>query len=355
MIQKKFLILFQRNLHVSPDKRSKLLNLFKFCNKNAVLFGTFQSNNRSQLQEQYRLFFLFNLQYFGEGLQQTFKSDNILLPGVFKKQIQILEEKYPNFPRYFLLFERFLHAAFELSTNSAFKNVFNNIFKYGIDELNEVFSSAFLTSLHERLMIEIESYNQDSSEKLTYSEVVEFIIKTIYNSITTIFLAEDPLKASVNFKDSISRYSPKNIALRALEILFFKEIPLSDNNWMNYNLSRNKEKVIMQFQEFFKIPKDFFFTDKKLLHISMKQLYSLDSEFLLEEWLVKYIIEPFISFVDKIWKIMEKKEESITLNIIFLEFNHQLSRSVINPNILDNLELICEKMAVPFLEVFLNQ
>ncbi|TFG18103.1 MAG: hypothetical protein EU530_09765 [Promethearchaeota archaeon] len=338
----------------SPDKRSKLLNLFNFCNKNAVLFGTFQSNNRSQLQEQYRLFFLFNLQYFGEGLQQTFKSDNILLPGVFKNQIRILEDKYPNFSRYFLLFERFLHAAFELSTNSAFKNVFTHIFKYSIDELNEFFSSAFLTSLNERLMNEIESYNQVTSERLTYSEVVEFIIKTIYNSITTIFLAENPLKASANFKDSISRYSPKNVALRALEILFFKEIPLSDNNWMNFNLSRNKEKVIKQFQEFFKIPKDYFFTDKKLLHISMKQLYSLESEFLLEEWLVIYIIEPFISFIDKIWKIIEKKEEPITLNTIFLEFNHQLSWSVINPNILDNLELICEKMAGPFLEVFLN-
>ena len=338
-----------------PEKRTILLKLFKFCNKNAVLFGTFQSNNRSQLQEQYRLFFLINLQYFGEGLPQSYKSDNLLLPSVFKKQIQVLEDKYPHFPHYFVLFERFLQAAFELSTNPAFKHVFNHIFKHNIDDLNENFFSAFLTSLNERLVSEINSYNQHASEQLSYSEVVEFTIKTIYHSITTIFLAEDPLKASINFRDSISRYSPKNIALRSLELLFFKEIPLSDNNWMNYNLSRNKEKVIKQFQEFFKIPKDYFFTNKKLLHISMKQLYSLESEFLLEEWLVIYIIDPFIKFIDKIWSIVEQKEEPVSIHTVFLEFNHQLSRGVINPNTLDNLELICEKMAESFLEVFLNQ
>jgi hypothetical protein len=253
------------------------------------------------------------------------------------------------------LFERFLQAAFEFSTNHSFKTVFKHIFKQKIDDLNENFFSAFLTSLNEKLLSDIQSHNKNAIESLTYPEVVEFIIKTIYHSIKTIFLAENPLKASINFQDSISRYSPKNVALRSLEILFFKEIPLSDNNWMNYNLSRNKEKVIKQFQEFFKIPKDYFFTNKKLLHISMKQLYALESDLLLEEWIVSNIIDPFISFIDKIWKMLEEKVEPITAQIVFMEFYHELSRSVINPHTLDNLEIICEKMAEPFLEVFLNQ
>jgi len=337
----------------NPEKQDVLLHLFNFCNKNAVLFGTFQSNNRSQLQEQFRLFFLYNLQYFGEGIEYTFGLDTLFLPSVFRDQIIKLESKYPLFHQYFRLFEKFLQVSFGISANTAFKVVFKHIFKANVDDLNEGFFSAFISSLNERLSIEISDYNQRmKNDPLKYSDVVEFIIKTIYHSIKTVFLVDDPLKASKNFADSISRYSPKNVALRSLEIIFFKEIPLSDNNWFNYNLSRNKEKVVDLFQSYINIPKDYFFSNKKLLHISMKQLYSLECKMVLEEWLVEHVIDPFIAFVDKVWKQLVKKGKNLSKQSIYHEINQELSRGIINPQTLENLDIICDKLAEPFSDVF---
>ncbi|MBN2156330.1 MAG: hypothetical protein JW776_09815 [Candidatus Lokiarchaeota archaeon] len=335
----------------NPQKQAAFRHLFNFCNKNAVLFGTFQSNNRSQLEEQFRLFFLYNLQFFGERatIGQTYHSDVIFLPETFRTQINDLEQQFPLFKQYFCVFQNFLHAAFEISSNPAFRVVFKYIFRNKVEDMNEDFFSAFISSLNERLLQEIKRLNEKiNGEGISYSNVVDFIIKTIYHSVNTIFLADDPLQASKNFKDSISRYSPKNIALRALELLFFKEIPLSDNNWMNYNLSRNKEKVINQFQDYLRIPKDYFFSNKKLLHISMKQFYSIESEIVLEKWFVKYIILPFITFTDRIYKEVKKKGQILTKDNIVAEMNFQISRGIINTQTLDYLEVLCEKMAESF-------
>ncbi len=334
-------------------KKSALLQIFEFCNKNAVLFGTFQSNNRSQLQEQYRLFFLYNLQFFGAGgMEQNFRADVLFLPAIFNDEINILKQNFPSFHNYFSLFEKFLHTSFEISTNPAFTLVFKHIFVYNVEDMNEDFFSAFITSLNQRLFQEIEQHNKQlNSDSISYSEAVNFIIKTIYHSIRTIFLAEDPLQASKNFRDSISRYSPKNIALRSMELLFFKEIPLSDNNWMIYNLSRNKEKVINQFKDHLHIPKDYFFSPKKLLHISMKQFYSLESEIVLEKWFVDFIISPFVKFIDGVYQQIQKNKLDINKSNINAELHRQLARGIINSQTLDNLELICERMAESFSEV----
>ena len=336
----------------NQTKREELLKLFDICNKNAVLFGTFQSNNRSQLQEQYRLFFLYNLQFFGTGIDRIDDLDNFILPSVFKMLVEGMKQQFIHFSDYFTLFERFLQISFALSSNPAFKIVFKHIFQYNVDDLNEDFFSAFITSLNKRIFSEISISNKKlGSNPLQYPEVVDFIIKTIYHSIHTIFIAEDPLKASKNFRDSISRYSPKNIALRSLELLFFKEIPLSDNNWMNYNLSRNKEKVKKLLNEYIKIPKDYFFSNKKLLHISMKHFYSLESETVLEEWLGEYILKPFFAFIDSFWSKLKNKK-TVTSQLIFQELFSLLSKSIINPQSLDNLEILCEKLASTFSEVF---
>ena len=122
-------------------------------------------------------------------------------------------------------------------------------------------------------------------------------------------------------------------------------------NWMIYNLSRNKERVINQFKDHLQIPKDYFFSPKKLLHISMKQFYSLESELVLERWFIEYIISPFVSFIDRVFQQIQKNGQEITKLNINGELNRQLSRGIINSETLDNLELICEKMADSFYEV----
>jgi hypothetical protein len=120
---------------------------------------------------------------------------------------------------------------------------------------------------------------------------------------------------------------------------------------MIYNLSRNKEKVITQFKDHLLIPQDYFFSSKKLLHISMKQFYSLESEIVLEKWFVDFIIGPFVKFVDSIYQQIKKNNQVPIKNNINSELNRQLSKGIINSQTLDNLEYICEKMAESFSEV----
>lgn len=118
-----------------------------------------------------------------------------------------------------------------------------------------------------------------------------------------IFIREDPSLAMENFRDNLTRYTPQQIALRVLELRIFKEIPLADNNWQDYYLSRNKNTVKRVFAKYYEIPDNYFFTEERLLKINMNYERGILNETpLLEKWLIMNILEPF----DNFYKIIKK-------------------------------------------------
>jgi hypothetical protein len=177
----------------------------------------------------------------------------------------------------------------------------------------------------------------------------------------TIFLEETTLDASNNFKDRIGRYSPKKVALRALELLMFLEMPLSDNNWRNYELSRNQQHVVKLFEKYISIPDDYFFSNRNRLHINRTVLYGLDYKVLLEDWLISKIIHPFFEFFENLMEEIAKRSQSVSnrdqkfeimqLSRVFFQI---ISRNIIDPQIRDNLEIVSEGLASIFYKPVMN-
>ncbi|MHA1602327.1 MAG: hypothetical protein ACTSUI_04885, partial [Promethearchaeota archaeon] len=152
-----------------------------------------------------------------------------------------------------------------------------------------------------------------------------------------------PKDAQENFHDQLTRYTPERITLRVLELQIFKDIPLSDNNWQDYYLSRNKKLIQKIFHHFATIPEDRFFTSKRLLKINM--LYErglLDSTPFLEKWIITGIVAPFYRFQQRIENNLPENYDKEQLMKAIL---HEFSRGVIENTLLDRLEELAEYFA----------
>lgn len=340
-----------QNFLIEGEKKEIILHLYNYCSKNSSLFSMFQSNNRPQLNTQYTLSLLL-MQYF------FIDPEAMYLKNVYEIKQKELFNKNPLYSKFEPLFRDFILKTNLISHYSAVGFYLKKLFNRGLSELNEHFISVFMNTVNVKFFKELEDLNAKYQDAhVTFDFFLEILIKIIFHMIKNVFLAPSPEIASLNFYDKIGRYSPKRIALRTLELLMFKEMPLSDNSWQHYLLSRNKKRVAKTFQNFLTIPDDYFFSQKALVHINMMYIFSVDKKELLENWTVDNIQEPFYVYCLEIFNRLQNKvrEGHITdKNQIFkilsqIIFDY-ISQNVINQEVLENLELISEWNTEIFIE-----
>ena len=323
---------------------SQLLKLFKLVNSNSMIFSTFQSNNKTQVYEQYNLFVLYSQLFFLDNNKLFFKEE-------FKKHLDKQLNSFNRNPQYIYAFHDFLKKAFILSNNASIDIFFKNVFGNSLFDLNIQFFHHFITSLNKKLFELIDEINKNEiNKKFTFENLINFLIEILSKMIKNVFLNDNILKATENFYDKRSRYSPKRLALRTLEIIFFRELPISDNNWMNYNLSRNINKVKEIFKNYLAIPSNYFFSKKTLLDINLIYNTKIETQKLLEEWLVIEIFTPFCKFLENIIKNFRINNNSILqdehkfISILNDSIMKIISKGIINEEIIESLELISENL-----------
>ncbi|MHA1727770.1 MAG: hypothetical protein ACTSWY_03450 [Promethearchaeota archaeon] len=335
---------------IGKKKKEALTQLFNFTNKNAVLFATFQSNNRSQLREQFQLF-IASTQYFIFGAKLEYeeeRKENVFLEKRFKKEIRDLFKDYPNNKLLFKSLQNFLINAIAMPVNEGIDVFFENIFKSSLIDINGDFFKTLVYSLNVKLFNEIKRVNTEimgPEDQITFEFYVDFLMNFLSYIIRTIFISSSPSEATNNFRDKIGRYSPKNLALRTIELLMFKELPVSDRIWMNFGISRNRKQIKKIFSPWLTIPEDFFYSQKKMLQITMLYQYGLDKRVLLEEFLINRILSPYFGFIKQI--ILKIKSENLSTrqeieNKLWRIIHDIISWSIIDEQTLNSLELFSE-------------
>ena len=322
------------------ENQNDISEIFDFLNSTASLFSTFQSNNRANISRQYQLFFFYCQHFSLRGLKTIHENSHVFFPDKIKDSIlkyqDILNHKGINFDT----FSNFLRRGFSLPTDDALDIVFNKIFNTSINELNESFFEVYLYSLNTKFNILLDEIRQNNPKfNYTYEEIIHFVFIIIHNLISKIFIADKPEDVQQYFNDPISRYTPKNIALRVLELRIFKEIPLSDNNWQDYFTSRNKALVKKTLKPYADIPDSYFFTPERLLKINM--IYdrgNLETTSYLEEWIIE-IIAKFYQFQIS---INEKLPDKYTNNELYESFFYEFSKGIMDTQIREKLEEITE-------------
>lgn len=331
-----------------PKKQEDIFKIYNFLNQTASLFSTFQANNRANISRQYQLFFFYCQHFSLRGIETIHENSNIFFPEKVKDSIlknwELLHGKNISFET----FSNFLRKGFSLPTDVALDIVFNRIFKKAVNELNESFFEVYLFSLNSKFNIFLDEIRENSPNfEYSYEEIIHFVFVIIYNLISKIFIADKPENVQKFFNDPLSRYTPKNIALRVLELRIFKEIPLSDNNWQDYFTSRNKEQVKKTLKQYAEIPDSYFFTPERLLRINM--IYdrgNLETTSYLEEW----IIEIIVKFYQFQMRINQKLPKYYTDNELYDAFFQEFTKGIVDPQIREKLEEITEF----FLDIWKN-
>ena len=181
---------------------------------------------------------------------------------------------------------------------------------------------------------------QDISFPYDFDAIIHEICVILYNLAAQIFFRKSVQEATRVFRDKLTRYTPEEIALRVLELQIFKDIPLSDNNWQDYYLSRNKKMVQKKTKPYFTIPEGNFFSSERLLKINM--MYErgfLRESIYLEEWMLTEIFTPFLTFYNRIQQQLPSDYSRQHLyKILYKEF----STGLIDPTILERLDDVAE-------------
>nr|WP_147664593.1 hypothetical protein [Candidatus Prometheoarchaeum syntrophicum]QEE17705.1 hypothetical protein DSAG12_03543 [Candidatus Prometheoarchaeum syntrophicum] len=341
--------IIQEKICDDNENQKDLSKIFDFLNSTASLFSTFQSNNRANISRQYQLFFFYCQHFSLRGLKTIHENSHVFFPDKIAESLlkhkETLNQKGINFNT----FSNFLRRGFSLPTDDALDIVFNKIFDKSINELNEAFFEVYLFSLNTKFDLLIEEIRQKNPNfNYSYEEIIHDIFIIIHNLISKIFIADKPEDVQQYFNDPLSRYTPKNIALRVLELRIFREIPLSDNNWVDYFTSRNKEQVKKTLKPYADIPDSYFFTPERLLKINM--IYdrgNLESTKYLEEWIIE-IIAKFYKFQIN---IDEKLPNNYTNNELYESFFNEFSKGIMDTQIREKLEEITEF----FVEIWENK
>ncbi|QEE17705.2 hypothetical protein DSAG12_03543 [Promethearchaeum syntrophicum] len=341
--------IIQEKICDDNENQKDLSKIFDFLNSTASLFSTFQSNNRANISRQYQLFFFYCQHFSLRGLKTIHENSHVFFPDKIAESLlkhkETLNQKGINFNT----FSNFLRRGFSLPTDDALDIVFNKIFDKSINELNEAFFEVYLFSLNTKFDLLIEEIRQKNPNfNYSYEEIIHDIFIIIHNLISKIFIADKPEDVQQYFNDPLSRYTPKNIALRVLELRIFREIPLSDNNWVDYFTSRNKEQVKKTLKPYADIPDSYFFTPERLLKINM--IYdrgNLESTNYLEEWIIE-IIAKFYKFQIN---IDENLPNNYTNNELYESFFNEFSKGIMDTQIREKLEEITEF----FVEIWENK
>ena len=327
-----------------PELIDDIVEIFEFLNTKASLFSTFQANNRANMQRQYQLFF-FYAQYFCFGGLDNMENSTIFnFPAIIQQTLEIEEfsERYSGITME--LFTDFIFQGLSLPSNDAMDVVFHHIYGQSVKEVNETFFECFLHSLNIKFHAKLQEI-RDRNPRFTidFDEIVHIILIILFNLTDKIFLADKPEDVQDNFRDKISRYTPQKITLRVLELNIFKDIPLSDNNWQDYFLSRNKKFVRHFFHRYFEIPDSYFFSNKRLLKINiMYERGLLPSAKFLEEWVIAFLLQKFYIFQKAVTDSLPKHYETRDISEkIFLAF----SKDVKDSQILEELREIADFFA----------
>ncbi|MCF2139844.1 MAG: hypothetical protein K9W44_07310 [Candidatus Lokiarchaeota archaeon] len=279
--------------------------VFRFLNESASIFSTFQSNNRAALYRQYQLFFFYSQYFLPFEILANPQQETFFFPEIFEKNLQTHFSKKSSFTQSFSILNLFLMQGIQFGLDEVLDKIFTIIFKQSIHHLNVSFFESLLKSINQKLHNILNKSIPKSVPYFVYfNEMVHVMCVIMKNLVMRIFIREDPSLAMENFRDNLTRYTPQQIALRVLELRIFKEIPLADNNWQDYYLSRNKNTVKRVFAKYYEIPDNYFFTEERLLKINMNYERGILNETpLLEKWLIMNILEPF----DNFYKIIKKK------------------------------------------------
>jgi hypothetical protein len=330
--------LFPANSKVMED----FILIFSFVNEAASLFSTLQSSNRANPQKQYQLFFFYSQHFFGARIEDMDTIPSTFFKDILKKSLENAKFDIIE-PTEIQVFFNFIFHGLELTPNAdkALRIIFLRIFGESINHLNEEFFESYLFSLNQKFHTILQEFNQNHpNNQLSFEETVNILDIILFNLADTIFLEETPDLAQKHFKDQLSRYTPERIALRVLELKIFKEIPLSDNNWQDYFLSRNRVKVKRIFKNYFEIPENYFFSPERLLKINM--IYErglLKKTPFLEEWLIKRLLTPFYQFQQRVnQNLSESPSTNEIVNVLYQDF----SKGVIEPRILARIEELAE-------------
>lgn len=317
---------FLVNLGYSSEVKEALMRLFDFINRYSSLFCTFQANNRPAFQEQYNLFLLYLQFFFGRGIEALEIGDLIYFPEKFSKRVEDynLEKKYKITSKTIRTIGFFSNISFSLSKLPDTKYFFTKIFKKNISRINEDFFISFLNSFNKKFKIKIEEENvklKKSKNFISFEKAVDFICRSIYTLINSVFLRDSLDEASRNFIDPRSRYIPENVALRVLELSIFKELNLSDDIWDDYMLSIKKEQVLDLFGEYIQLPNDMFYSNWDLSMLDMIYNQEIFNEGnYLEDFLISDIVTPLNKFIRKFHEASENsanKSEMIQKLMIY--------------------------------------
>ncbi|MHA1519293.1 MAG: hypothetical protein ACTSRK_03835 [Promethearchaeota archaeon] len=311
--------------------------IFTYLNASASLFSTFQSNNRAIIHRQYQLFFFYCLYFLPSDLFISKQNLGLFFPATFYETLSQRFNKKLNIEQSFQILNFFLLQGIQYGADKALDVVFSKIFKQSIHHLNESFFAALLKSINTKLNLLIrENLPENLSFDQFYDEMIHVMCTIMHNLAKKIFIRDHPEDAMGNFRDNLTRYTPKRIALRVLELRIFKDIPLADNNWQDYYLSRNKNTVKRNLSKYYDIPDNYFFTEERLLKINMNyERGILEETPLLEEWLIDNIMQPFNEFYSIIHKKIRKKPDYDRIRAeIYLFF----SQGIIEHSVLEKIE-----------------
>ena len=314
---------------------AQIEGLFEFFNQNATLFSTFQSNNRATKDRQYQLFRIYLQYYLKAGFELNENSISYYFPEKFLKSIQDMRiiEDYPA-----VAIETCVNFIASGSIdNPAIDLIFKRLFNQTVFEMNEAFFESFLYSLNRRFILylqELQTKNPDFD--FSFKNIMLIMCNLMYNLVLRVFIAETPEIAKENFRDKLGRYTANQVALRVMELRVFKDIPLSDSNWQDYYLSRNKAYVKKFFQHIVDIPDSYFFSPERLLKINI--IYDrglLDTTMFLEEWVVTKILKEFCVFYKG---IHEKMPKNYTDEILRTTLVSHFSQGIVDEIQRDHIE-----------------
>ena len=166
--------------------------------------------------------------------------------------------------------------------------------------LNKIFFDTFTREFNIQFYNLIGQENarlRSQGEKITFQLLIDLFCRFINFLIQTVFIQSSPERTSQNFVDHVSRYTGPKIALIVLELVIFREFPLSDSLWDAYLLSDRQEIVTQVFQELnIPLPETSFYDRGKVCRFSMIATDLSANVPMLSNWLVTDLIIPFAQF-----------------------------------------------------------
>ena len=323
------------------DERMKIFN---FINQNTSLFSTFQSNNGASKAKQYQLFFLFMQFMFSEGIEGLKTNQMIFFPEKVEQSLEKVAQNQELKPLFkHKLFYHFMLTGLQNAAIPEMDYLFEYIFGMSIFNMNEKLFESYLLSLNNKFIQMLNDYNKlFPNNKMTFDDAILFISKILYVLIDKLFIGDlDNIQS--RFKDKFERYVKQNVAMNIVELLFFKYIPSSDNNWADYYLSRNRKYVEKKLESFVKIPDDFFFSEERLLKINMLYERRNREAKNIGQFLILEIYHKFLLFQSKMRKkIIETAKDPNDKDEISAKILDEISNKIVNERTLENLSEIVE-------------